>query len=90
MGQRANVAVLGATVGVSAFPAGASAEERTCRGTIAAATVDNLRVPQRANRIDGISSAKETSPGPVGGGNVVQATRTVGAGVYHRLPLNDH
>jgi len=41
-----------ALVGVAAvaaiFPAGASAEERSCRGSIGAATVDNLRVPQGA------------------------------------------
>jgi hypothetical protein len=30
------------------LPAGAAAEERTCRGTIGATTVDNLRVPQNA------------------------------------------
>lgn len=48
MGTRAKVALLGATVAMAAFPAGASAEERTCRGTIGAATVDNLRVPQTA------------------------------------------
>jgi hypothetical protein len=49
MGKRVKVALLGATVAAAAFPAGAAAEERSCRGTIGAATVDNLRVPQRAN-----------------------------------------
>jgi hypothetical protein len=34
------------TAGIAASPA--SAEERTCRGTIGAVTVDNLRVPQGA------------------------------------------
>jgi hypothetical protein len=48
MGKRVKVALLGATVAAAAFPAGAAAEERTSRGTIGAATVDNLRVPQRA------------------------------------------
>lgn len=48
MGKGVKVALLGATVAAAAFPAWASAEERTCRGTIGAAIVDNLRVPQRA------------------------------------------
>jgi hypothetical protein len=49
MGKRVKAPLLGATVAAAAFPAGAAGEERTSRGTIGAATVDNLRVPQRAN-----------------------------------------
>ena len=50
---RSHLAKLGATVAfaaaaVAALPASAQAEERTCRGTIGARTVDNLRVPQGA------------------------------------------
>jgi hypothetical protein len=47
-GKRTLVAVAGC-VAVSALAAPAAfAEERTCRGTIGAATVDNLRVPDGA------------------------------------------
>jgi hypothetical protein len=35
-----------AALGVLAAPPLAAAEERTCRGTLGATTVDNLRVPQ--------------------------------------------
>jgi hypothetical protein len=43
------LAVLCAAVGVTALvPATAQAEETTCRGTIGAQTVDNLRVPDGA------------------------------------------
>ena len=35
-------------LGTLSLPGAASAEERTCRGTINAATVDNLRVPSGA------------------------------------------
>lgn len=48
---RSRVAKLGATVALVAavaLPATAHAEERTCRGSIGARTVDNLRVPQGA------------------------------------------
>ena len=41
-------ALIGVAAAAAVFPAGASAEERKCRGTIGTATVDNLRVPQGA------------------------------------------
>jgi hypothetical protein len=48
MGTRLRAALLGGAVAVAAFPATASAEGRTCRGTIGATTVNNVRVPQGA------------------------------------------
>ena len=41
-------ALVSVAAAAAVFPAGASAEERKCRGTIGTATVDNLRVPQGA------------------------------------------
>ncbi len=41
-------ALVAVAAAAAVFPAGASDEERSCRGTIGAATVDNLRVPQGA------------------------------------------
>jgi hypothetical protein len=41
-------AALSATLGILSAPAPAAAEERVCRGRIAAQTVDNLRVPANA------------------------------------------
>ena len=38
-----------ALVAVAALPGTSAAEERTCRGTLGAITVDNLRVPQDAS-----------------------------------------
>jgi hypothetical protein len=51
----ARSALICAAVGASALvPATAQAEERTCRGTIGATTVDNLRVPDGAScRLEG-------------------------------------
>ena len=43
-----SIAALGAALVAAMAPATASAEERTCRGTLGATTVDNLRVPQSA------------------------------------------
>jgi hypothetical protein len=49
------------------LPAAATAEERTCRGTIGAATVDNLRVPEgatctlRGTRIQGTVKVERAS-----------------------------
>jgi hypothetical protein len=49
MKRAARWVALAAVAGAMVLPAGqALAEERVCRGTIGAATVDNLRVPQRA------------------------------------------
>ena len=49
MAIRSKLGVALATVGLVALvPATASAEERTCRGTIGATTLDNVRVPQNA------------------------------------------
>jgi hypothetical protein len=49
MGIRNKLGVLVVALPLSVLlPANAAAEERTCRGTIGAATVDNLRVPQGA------------------------------------------
>jgi hypothetical protein len=49
MGMRVRLRLgLGAIVAVCAFPANAAAEETTCQGTIAAQTLDNVRVPQGA------------------------------------------
>lgn len=39
---------LGLALAVLGLPGTAAAEERTCRGTLGAITVDNLRVPQNA------------------------------------------
>jgi hypothetical protein len=38
-----------AVAGLAAMPGSAIAEERTCRGTIGAVTLDNVRVPQGAS-----------------------------------------
>jgi hypothetical protein len=46
---RHGVAVLGLMLATALAPASASAEERTCRGSLGAVTVDNLRVPQGAS-----------------------------------------
>ena len=43
----AGAATLGLLLGLG-LPAAAQAEERVCRGTLGAVTVDNLRVPQGA------------------------------------------
>ncbi len=51
-----SLSVASLVVGVTAAPGTASAEERTCRGTIGARTVDNLRVPSGATcRLQGTS-----------------------------------
>jgi hypothetical protein len=42
-------AVLALVMATAIAPASASAEERTCRGSLGAVTVDNLRVPQGAS-----------------------------------------
>ena len=42
------IAVIAATLAAAVLAVPAFAEERTCRGTIGAKTVDNLRVPQGA------------------------------------------
>jgi hypothetical protein len=49
MKRKYGVAVLGLVLVAAALPASASAEERTCRGSLGAVTVDNLRVPQGAS-----------------------------------------
>jgi hypothetical protein len=49
-------ALVAVAAAAAVFPAGASAEERSCRGTIGAATVDNLRVPQGATCALNVSS----------------------------------
>jgi hypothetical protein len=43
------VVTLGLVIATALAPASASAEERTCRGSLGAITVDNLRVPQEAS-----------------------------------------
>jgi hypothetical protein len=48
MPARIRPALLGVTAALAAFPAVAQAEERVCRGTIGAASLDNIRVPQGA------------------------------------------
>lgn len=48
MFQRGRVAVILAAFGLLMVAGPVSADERTCRGTIGAATVDGLRVPQGA------------------------------------------
>lgn len=48
MFQRGRVALILAAFGLLMVAGPVSADERTCRGTIGAATVDNLRVPQGA------------------------------------------
>jgi hypothetical protein len=45
-GTRTILVIGVAMVGTALAPASASAEERTCRGSLGAVTVDNLRVPQ--------------------------------------------
>ena len=40
---------LAAVLSLAAFPAVVSAEEYTCRGTLGAVTLDNLRVPQNSS-----------------------------------------
>jgi hypothetical protein len=47
--RKALIACVAATPMLSLAAAPASAEERVCRGTIGATTVDNLRVPDHAN-----------------------------------------
>ncbi len=47
MRRKMMVSVL-AIAAITALPASAMAEERTCRGTIGAKTLDNIRVPQGA------------------------------------------
>lgn len=52
MKRKCGVAVLGLACAAAAVaPASASAEETTCRGSLGAITVDNLRVPQNARCI---------------------------------------
>ena len=47
---RSSLLVSGVALGLGALlPATAAAEERTCRGTIGATTLDNVRVPQDAS-----------------------------------------
>lgn len=48
MFQRSRVALILAAFGLLMVAGPVAAEERTCRGTIGAATVDDLRVPQGA------------------------------------------
>jgi hypothetical protein len=49
LSRKALIACVAATPMLSLAAAPASAEERVCRGTIGATTVDNLRVPDHAN-----------------------------------------
>jgi hypothetical protein len=52
MVSRRGVAVAcAATAAAAVLPASASAEETTCRGSLGAVTVDNLRVPQNGRCI---------------------------------------
>jgi hypothetical protein len=50
MGSKTKVvSVLAVAAALMALPASAAAEERVCRGTIGATTLDNVRVPQGAS-----------------------------------------
>jgi hypothetical protein len=50
MGTEVKLGLLvGALAAFAALPTSAAAEERTCRGTIGAITLDNIRVPQGAS-----------------------------------------
>jgi hypothetical protein len=50
MGTKVKLCLLVAvSTGFAALPSSAAAEERTCRGTIGAITLDNIRVPQGAS-----------------------------------------
>ncbi len=49
MHRKCGTAVLAAAALVAFAPSSASAEERTCRGSLGAITVDNLRVPPSAS-----------------------------------------
>ena len=46
--MRTTLVFVAAALAAAAFTGPAAAEERICRGTIGAATVDNLKVPDRA------------------------------------------
>jgi hypothetical protein len=50
-GKRAVMVAAVAVAATAMVPAGASAEETTCRGSLGAGTVDNLRVPQEGRCI---------------------------------------
>src|ERR687892_2725394 len=50
MGTKVKICSIAAAIaGLCALPASAAAEERVCRGTIGAVTLDNVRVPQGAS-----------------------------------------
>jgi hypothetical protein len=61
MNVRRGFAALGAAAALGAVaPATANAEETTCRGTLGAVTVDNLRVPQNARCIVNATTVQGT------------------------------
>ena len=73
MKRKHGVVMLGVLAAAALAPASASAEERTCRGSLGGVTVDNLRVPQGASctltgtRVKGTNGTRQRRAGQQGG-----------------------